>query len=64
MTGTTAFVGTTAPPAHVADKPVYVAPAAHVTEIAPAGHTSIAPAGRVQPSETSSGKGITVDANS
>jgi hypothetical protein len=64
MSGTTAFVGTTGPPAHVADKPVYVAPASHVFEVAPSGHTSIAPPGRVQVSEASSGKGISIDANS
>jgi hypothetical protein len=49
--------------AHVSHQPVYVAPASHVFEVAPTGHPPIAPPGRTQPSEASSGKGIGVDAN-
>jgi hypothetical protein len=71
QTGRIAFVGTTPPPAHVADVPVYVAPAARVFEVAPAGHVpvagtgtvQVAPSGRAQANETSSGKGIAVDSN-
>ena len=59
----TATVGNSGTVAHVSDLPVYVAPASHVFEVAPAGHPTIAPPGRTQPHEASSGKGIGVDAN-
>jgi hypothetical protein len=55
MAGPTAFVGGTGTIAHVANTPVYVAPA---------GHTQVAPAGRTQPHQVSSGVGINVDSNS
>ena len=58
----TATVGGNGTVAHVSDVPVYVAPAARVFEVAPVGHPTIAPPGRTQPSEASSGKGIGVDA--
>jgi hypothetical protein len=48
----------------VSDLPVYIAPAAHAFEIAPASNSiSLAPAGHVfvPPPETSSGIGIAVD---
>lgn len=63
MQGATAFAGSTGTVAHVADTPVYVAPASHVFEVAPVGHPQIAPPGRTQPHEVSSGKGISVDRN-
>jgi hypothetical protein len=47
----------------VSDTPVYVAPASHVFEVAPAGHVQTAPAGRTVPHEAASGIGIAVDAN-
>ncbi len=59
----TASIGNYGPIAHSSDVPVYVAPASHVFEVAPSGHPTIAPPGRTQPSEASSGKGIGVDAN-
>jgi len=63
MPTATAFAGSTGIVAHVADTPVYVAPASHVFEVAPAGKTSVAPPARTQPHEVSSGVGISVDAN-
>lgn len=61
MQAGTAFAGSTGIVAHVADTPVYVAPSAHVFEVAPAGHPQIAPPGRTQPHEASSGIGIALD---
>ncbi len=63
MQAQTASTGNYRQAAHVSDVPVYVAPASHVFEVAPAGHPPIAPPGRTQPSEASSGKGVGVDAN-
>jgi hypothetical protein len=48
--------------AHVADGPVYTAPASRYIPLAPAGHVFVAPPGRVViPIETSSGIGISAD---
>lgn len=64
MTGAaTAFQGANGPAAHVSHTPVYIAPASHVFEVAPAGRVPVSPPGRIQPHEASSGKGIGVDSN-
>jgi hypothetical protein len=63
-TAATAMPGSTGVIAHVSDKPVYIAPAAHAFEIAPASHSiPLAPAGHgfVPPPEKSSGIGISAD---
>jgi len=63
-TAATATPGGSGTIAHVSDKPVYIAPAAHAFEIAPPSHSiPLAPAGHgfVPPPEKSSGFGISAD---